>query len=313
MPELPSHSLNALADRWAETPAHPTTALRLVGREPAISGNRNWNCIGAAARIVSCDGSHAEERVFPCATILAVLETVGGDLRVEIMDGPQKRSSARSTHVSLLPAGSRVRLHGPRVSQFREVAIQITRHPGSAGAAFDSDFIDFAPRTMIFDRDIQRVAELIGDDCLSGRPNDCLYGDCLSIVLFKALARLVGEGDRPVSQGGLAPWQLRRVVEFMEANLVRGARIEVLANLVDLSSSYLIRAFKVSTGMTPQQWIRSARIRCAQQLLIEGQRSLASVAQDSGFADQAHLTRVFGRIIGESPGAWRRARTSGSR
>lgn len=49
-----------------------------------------------------------------------------------------------------------------------------------------------------------------------------------------------------------------------------------------------------------------ARVERAKDLLKEGNTPLAAVAIRVGFADQAHLTRVFRKIVGTTPGAWRR-------
>ena len=271
-------------------------------------GERRFSCMSAAAQVVHCSDGHISERKFQRPAIVAILEAVGGDMLVDCGGGEGRTVGLRSPHVSLVPAGVTVRLSARQARLFREVVIQVAQDPERENQQGRAPTLDFAPRAMIADKDVLRIAELISDDCLSGRPSDCVYGDSLAIILFKALSRLAEKGEKAKSQGGLAPWQLRRITEFLEANLVTGVRIDELASLVNLSSSYLIRAFKVSTGETPQKWLRAARVRRAQQLLVEGGKSLASVAQESGFADQAHLTRIFGVATGESPGAWRRAR-----
>jgi len=58
--------------------------------------------------------------------------------------------------------------------------------------------------------------------------------------------------------------------------------------------------------MPPQQWQMKARVERAKNLLKKGDTPLASVAVGLGFADQAHLTRVFRKIVGTTPGAWRK-------
>ena len=58
--------------------------------------------------------------------------------------------------------------------------------------------------------------------------------------------------------------------------------------------------------MPPQQWQMKARVERAMDLLSQSSASLANVAASVGFADQAHLTRVFRRVVGTTPGAWRK-------
>jgi AraC family transcriptional regulator len=64
----------------------------------------------------------------------------------------------------------------------------------------------------------------------------------------------------------------------------------------------------MSTGLAPHQWLLRARIAKAEQLLLEADLPIARIAVEAGFADQAHLTRTFGRVTGQSPRAWQRAR-----
>lgn len=116
------------------------------------------------------------------------------------------------------------------------------------------------------------------------------------------------EPARPPYQSRLAPWQLRRVTEFMRANLAETLQLSQLAAISGLSTSHFGRAFKGSTGLPPHRWHLNLRIDQARTMLTEAGASLADVACATGFADQSHFTRVFSKIVGISPGAWRRSR-----
>jgi AraC-like DNA-binding protein len=154
-----------------------------------------------------------------------------------------------------------------------------------------------------------RLAQLFAEECENDQPHSRLYGDNLSMALLLALSRLAApRASRPVRQGQLAPWQLRRVTDHLAAHLAEDVPLQALSELVKLSRSYFSRAFKISTGLAPHQWLLQARIGKAKQLLLDTDRPLAQIAIDVGFADQAHFTRTFRRETGESPGAWQRAR-----
>lgn len=58
--------------------------------------------------------------------------------------------------------------------------------------------------------------------------------------------------------------------------------------------------------MPPYQWLLQERVRKAKEHLLSGDLPLVEVALVTGFADQAHFTRTFSRVVGASPGAWRR-------
>lgn len=114
--------------------------------------------------------------------------------------------------------------------------------------------------------------------------------------------------DRPVQ--GLAPWQARRVVDHVLANLETPIRVEDLAAVTRLSASHFSRAFKLSFRMSPHAYIVGLRLSRARALLSDSNEQLSQIAAACGFADQAHFSRVFRRRVGCAPGLWRRERRS---
>jgi len=111
-------------------------------------------------------------------------------------------------------------------------------------------------------------------------------------------------------RGGLCPWQIRKVTSHVEAHLDRPIRNEDLAALVRLTPSHFGRAFRNSFGEPPHEYVIRRRIERAQGLMLSSDVSLSEIALDCGLADQSHLTRLFRRLVGESPRDWRRARIS---
>ncbi|MBK1839355.1 helix-turn-helix transcriptional regulator [Azospirillum sp. YIM B02556] len=106
--------------------------------------------------------------------------------------------------------------------------------------------------------------------------------------------------------GGLAPWQIRRACDYIEANLVNDPSIAMLSQECGLSTSYFARAFRTSTGMTPHQWITRRRIERAKSLMAHTTESLAQISVMCGFVDQSHLGRHFLKQESTSPAQWRR-------
>lgn len=132
-----------------------------------------------------------------------------------------------------------------------------------------------------------------------------LYGDGLSLALLIDVMKLAKVQGRKRSK--LAGWQLRRATDFIEENCLRNIRLEELAGLVGLSQSHFSHAFKASTGMAPHQWQVNARLRRAKNLIRRGNLSLIDIAVETGFADQAHFTRVFRKNFGTTPANWRKS------
>ena len=125
-------------------------------------------------------------------------------------------------------------------------------------------------------------------------------------------AALVETNERRMYRGGLAPWQVRSVTTYIDANLSGSLSCEALARLARLSVSYFARAFKCTFGYSPHVFLMRRRMERAQGLMLKSNAPLAQIALDCGFADQAHLSRLFLRFTGERPASWRRARASGS-
>ncbi|WP_051330355.1 helix-turn-helix domain-containing protein [Niveispirillum irakense] len=113
----------------------------------------------------------------------------------------------------------------------------------------------------------------------------------------------------PALRGGLAPWQIKRVLATMDANPVSVPAIADLAQACGVSPGHFSRAFKQTTGKPPHQWLMERRVERAKGLLLALDVTISTVAQECGFADQSHLTRVFERVTGTTPGRWRRARS----
>jgi AraC-like DNA-binding protein len=118
-------------------------------------------------------------------------------------------------------------------------------------------------------------------------------------------------GDaRKRRSASLAPWQIREALGYIEANLGNNPSISDLARECHLSSSYFSRAFRQVMHMPPHRWLLHRRIESAKAMLRDTDISLAEVAAACGFADQSHLSRVFGRVQGCSPREWRRRQHS---
>jgi AraC-like DNA-binding protein len=106
--------------------------------------------------------------------------------------------------------------------------------------------------------------------------------------------------------GGLAAWQRRRATELLRENLDGSVRLVDLARACDLSVSHFARSFKASLGVSSHGWLNERRIERAKELLALTKIPLIDIATQSGFNDQAAFTRTFHRLVGLTPGQWRR-------
>lgn len=114
------------------------------------------------------------------------------------------------------------------------------------------------------------------------------------------------KASEPGALSGLAPWQERKVEQFVAENLDRTIAVGELASLARLSTTHFSRVFKRSFGVTPRDYVMRARLERAKTLLTQTSASLCQIALDCGFCDQAHMSRIFHQVVGATPGRWRR-------
>jgi AraC family transcriptional regulator len=133
-----------------------------------------------------------------------------------------------------------------------------------------------------------------------------------TMLLQSATARRELTGALTPARAALAPWQAKRIASHIDSNLDRSLPLSELANVTGLSNSYFSRAFKGTFGQAPHAFILSRRLERARHEILAGQKPLSQIALSCGFADQAHLARLFRRETGQPPSEWRRRQTIGS-
>ncbi|WP_429328614.1 helix-turn-helix domain-containing protein [Paraburkholderia atlantica] len=138
-------------------------------------------------------------------------------------------------------------------------------------------------------------------------PLSRLFVEQMGLGLGTHIARRYGNfasADVRVSRGLSSAIEARAKELLLDSN--RGEiSIADIARECNLSRGYFIRAFAKSTGRTPHQWLLEQRTEQARQLLEETDMTLSEIAAICGFADQSHLGRVFVKLVGTTPGAWR--------
>jgi len=105
--------------------------------------------------------------------------------------------------------------------------------------------------------------------------------------------------------GGLPPRRLQRVFAYIRENVARGLSVNELAHVVGMSQYYFSKLFKMSTGITPHQYVMRQRVERAQEHRRERRMALAEIAPQVGFETQSHFTSVFRRLVGATPKRYR--------
>lgn len=269
---------------------------------------RTWNGVGVSVSEFHCAGRVAQHLLHEDETRLSVLlEEVGTHCEPRLRENEPCPIAYTPRHMHFAPAGMEMWGYSDYTRFVRDATVTFNLSTLSERLALDLDGdVSTAPRLRFSDDRIWTLVKLLAEVMTDPDPSVQLYGDGLTAAIA---ARLFSDRTPPQAEGrGLAPWQLRRVVEYLDSQLPMRVDLADLAALTRLSQSHFSRAFKASTGMAPYRWQLDARIRRAQALLMATPLSLDDVAEATGFADAVHFGRTFRKLTGATPAAWRNDR-----
>jgi AraC-like DNA-binding protein len=272
---------------------------------------RVWNGVGVDVARFRCAGRVSHRMYHATETRLnAVLEEVGSPCEPRLREDQPCQVGYVPRHMYFAPAGMELWGYSADARFVKDATL--TFDPAvlseSLSANLDPEVLAI-PRLRFADDRIWTLVKLLADAVDDPDPSAQLYGDGL-VAAITALTFVGRREPETVSSQGLTPWQLRRVVEYLNNHLSSRIELAQLASLVGLSQSHFSRSFKAATGKSPYQWQLDARIQRAQALMIKDPfATLDEVAEATGFADAAHFGRTFRKNLGVSPGAWRKDRS----
>lgn len=120
-------------------------------------------------------------------------------------------------------------------------------------------------------------------------------------TLLQQLLIAIAENVRRQNQNYSSSLKVETIVTYMQRNLSKHITLKALAERVQLSSTYLTRIFKESTGYSVISYFNQMKIDKAKELLLDGDYKVKEVAHLLGFADEFYFSRLFKRSEGISP------------
>ncbi|MGO4304302.1 helix-turn-helix transcriptional regulator [Cupriavidus sp. RAF12] len=159
---------------------------------------------------------------------------------------------------------------------------------------------------MAIDAFVRHIGISLRADLAAGHPLSALYLDALAQVLAAHLLRTycVGGHDRP-AEDGLPQYVLRRVVDYIQANLANDVPLSGMAAVAGASPSHFSRRFKLAMGVGPHRYVTLCRIERAKEYLRHSEQGILEIALNVGFASQSYMTAVFHRTTGVTPAEFR--------
>jgi len=177
-------------------------------------------------------------------------------------------------------------------SFLEEVAASLHLDPGS--------LYQTGMQKVSIDEPLESLCRLLMQEVGQGCPHGSAFFEPLSRALAAALVRRVAVARPAVGRDR----RIERAVRLFEQQHPKTMSMEEAVEAAGLSRYQFFRRFRAAVGISPHQYLLRCRLDHARQLILsEGQRrSLADIATEAGFYDQAHLCRHFRRIFGYSPG-----------
>jgi AraC family transcriptional regulator len=167
--------------------------------------------------------------------------------------------------------------------------------------------LEVVPRRVVTDDRLTHLLFALDAERARGYSAGKLFVDCIEIALANLLLtsfNTVAPKSIP-RKGGMAPRVLRRVVEFMHANIDKQIGLKDLADCAGLSLSHFSFQFRASTNQSPHQYMLRLRVERSKELLADSRLSVLDVGLEVGFRNQQHFATVFRNSVGVPPSVYR--------
>jgi AraC family transcriptional regulator len=167
--------------------------------------------------------------------------------------------------------------------------------------------LEIVPKQVVADDRLTHLLFALDAERARGYSAGKLFVDCIESALANILLTSFNTfAPRSIpGKGGLAPHALRRVVEFMHANMDKQLGLKDLADCAGLSLSHFSFQFRASTNQSPHQYMLRLRIERSKELLADSRLSVLDVGLEVGFRNQRHFATVFRNSVGVPPSVYR--------
>jgi AraC family transcriptional regulator len=239
------------------------------------------------------------------------------DVTRKIEGFPTERAVIGPRHICLAPGGSIVKTHHNGQPEILQVYVRQSIYETAVNEIYgcDASKAEILPRYAILDPLLEQLVLVIKAALQNGAAADRLYMDTVAQMIAVHLARRHSSRSRDVSSTTMKPfpgWRTQHLIEFIEEHIAGDLSLDAMAKEVKMCPLYLPRAFKAAVGKSPHQYVLDRRIERAKDLLRNTDAPIVEVALSAGFSSQSHLSNWFQRVVGISPGDYRRRGYHGS-
>jgi AraC family transcriptional regulator len=129
-------------------------------------------------------------------------------------------------------------------------------------------------------------------------------------LIERVIAAMAGHRQSPASPTGREARRVVEAIRLVEADAAQPIELGAMAKTAAMSKYHFLRVFRRQTGVTPHQYLISARLRRAALALTSSRRPVLEIALDAGFGDLSTFNRRFRVTFGLTPTQYRDMRRS---
>jgi AraC family transcriptional regulator len=145
-------------------------------------------------------------------------------------------------------------------------------------------------------------------EALSCAPSSLRSDELALRIVGRVIAAMTGDRQTPAAPTGRETRRVVEAIRLVESDVARPLELKEMAAVAGMSKYHFLRVFRRLTGVTPHQYVISARLRRAALALASARRPVIAVALDSGFADLSTFNKTFRAAFGLTPTQYRASR-----
>lgn len=233
-----------------------------------------------------------------------------GDMSLRGSGGINIRARSRQGTMVIIPKGQDGRWDIEGRSDVSHVYLTHERLASTALEMTNGRDFDLVHRVAFEDPTVVHLVTMLSNEAMAAERSSRLFVeqalDLLCTQLVRGHSTFAALPDPAAKRGGLADWQVKRVVTYMRSRMEEEIGLDELATLVHLSRFHFCTAFKKATGRNPHETLTMMRIARAKELLADPDMPVTEIGLCVGYQTPSSFAASFRKTVGMSPSDFRR-------
>lgn len=233
-----------------------------------------------------------------------------GDMALRGSGGINIRARSRAGTMVIIPRDQDGRWDISGHSDVSHVYLTHERLASTVEELTNGRDFDLLHRVAFEDPTVVNLITMLSNEAAAGETSSRLFVeqaiDLLCTQLVRGHSSFGALADPAAKRGGLADWQVKRVVTYMRSRMEEEIGLDELAALVHLSRFHFCTAFKKATGRNPHETLTMMRIARAKELLADPDMPVTEIGLCVGYQTPSSFAASFRKTVGMSPSDFRR-------